>query len=651
MPADADSVRVVRSIPGRARVHLAGWTGANPEALADRVRRVAGVASVAAHGRTCNVLVRFDPGALSEQDVLLALAEAVADLGAGEHAHAESQSRQPRVGPAEAAPQPGPRSVGRRARGALHGLDRAPELAARAVERLEGLPEVTRAVASPLTGRVLVELVDDEASLDDVLDTIGELEEAFAGPEPEFPAHPLDRGQVIEGGARLIGASVGLALLAARRVAGASGPPTARSGPGEAVALLSLSEGFPPVARRVEQALGHERKELLFGAVSIVGLTFSGGTLGLLLAGASGLRLLTEAQARRTAFRDYAGRAEDASDTLPGAHVRLLAGERVSLPATVVAGFGTAPGADGTPGALRPGAPVAAGARLQGGPFELRLQAPPGFEPVARPVPLRRNAVDRYVTSTVRAALLIAVVTGINTRSASRVLSALLLMNPRAALVGQNAADLSASARALRCGATIVGTREDRTLRRPDALVLAGARTLIDGLELSGVAPLDDALDDDEVLRLAGLVNAAAGSPWANALRPRGGVVATEGTFDGAVAGAEIDGVRWTLEPLRHSPPAALAARAVAGDHLLVLRRQPERRALAVLALRARLAEGAVRLLAVARRLGARLETAAAQDTPAAPDRARRTALPFHATGAGGLADHIRRWQRQGEIV
>jgi hypothetical protein len=66
-----------------------------------------------------------------------------------------------------------------------------------------------------------------------------------------------------------------------------------------------------------------------------------------------------------------------------------------------------------------------------------------------------------------------------------------------------------------------VGTRPP--IRRPDALLLDGARVLTDGAELIDVLPLDDARDVVEVQALAAAVAAAVGSPWGGAFRAAGG--------------------------------------------------------------------------------------------------------------------------------
>jgi hypothetical protein len=54
----------------------------------------------------------------------------------------------------------------------------------------------------------------------------------------------------------------------------------------------------------------------------------------------------------------------------------------------------------------------------------------------------------------------------------------MLLVNPRVAFIGQETAALSASARVLRAGVTIVGTRKERTIRLPSFVIFDGARLL-----------------------------------------------------------------------------------------------------------------------------------------------------------------------------
>ncbi|HYY05354.1 MAG TPA: hypothetical protein VE997_02165, partial [Candidatus Limnocylindria bacterium] len=408
------------------------------------MRSLPGVRSARASPATGNVLVQFDPRATEEGE----LVAAVARIASAPRPRPPRQRERPQA--AAARPTPA-RRVGRRVRIALRGLDRDPELARLAVEQLENLASVARASANPLTARVLVELVDEAEDLDAVLATIAELERP-ARFEEELPAHPLDPGPVIEGAARLAGAVLGLGLLILRRATGREGAPVAAAGPGEAAALISLSEGLPPVSERLERVLGYERKELVLGGLWILSHTGAGSALGLTLGGLQALRLVTEARARRRAWQRYEERVDGDARIHPGAHVHLAAGDRVPLPATIEHGVGTAAAEDAAPMPVRPGERVGAGARLRGGPFELRLESNGRFRSQPPVMPGRPSIEETYVDLAVIASVVVAAAAGLLTRSAPSALTALLLMSPRPALIGAGHADLAASARVMRCG-------------------------------------------------------------------------------------------------------------------------------------------------------------------------------------------------------
>jgi copper chaperone CopZ len=62
--------RLVHALPGRMRVHLAGWPREGPCAVEARLRQVPGVHSVQANPLTGNVLIHFDPTATDKQTLL-----------------------------------------------------------------------------------------------------------------------------------------------------------------------------------------------------------------------------------------------------------------------------------------------------------------------------------------------------------------------------------------------------------------------------------------------------------------------------------------------------------------------------------------------------------------------------------------------------
>jgi hypothetical protein len=79
-----------------------------------------------------------------------------------------------------------------------------------------------------------------------------------------------------QSGMRAVGALTGLGVIAARRVAGAEGPPVAAGGPLAVAAVVGVLEGLPPLRRAMFAGLGRDRAELLVGAVNVVALSLVG---------------------------------------------------------------------------------------------------------------------------------------------------------------------------------------------------------------------------------------------------------------------------------------------------------------------------------------------------------------------------------------
>jgi hypothetical protein len=639
--------RVVHALPGRARVHVPAWSGAAPAALEARLARSRGVRQARANRRTRNVLVEYDPERLDEAAVLRRVTRAVRDL------RPSTIADPPAAGPAAERVRARParphvtRAGARRARIAVHGLDRDPELARQVVERLGRRPEVRRVVPSALTGRVLVEFEDVVEDVQGILDDIAEIEPP-ADERHEPPAHPLDPAPIIEGAARVAGAALGLALLLARRAAGTTAAPVRSPGPGEIAGAVVVLEGVPPVSHRLEDLLGHERKELLFAGVGILSMTTAGSALGLVFAGVGGLRVLTEGLARRAAWREYERRLGDVPPAYPGAVLTLDAGRRVPLRGRVVDGAAIGQARDGAPQSLVPGVSVEAGVRIHGGPVTIELTGdghPRGPGPPVRAA--RASAHDRYLRAVPFAAVAAALGTGIVTRSVGRALTALLVVNPRPALAGAEHADRAAAARVLRAGVTVVGSRPDRPVRRPDVVVLDGAGIVCDGWEVRDAVALDADRDAAGVLGLAGAVAAAAGSPWGAALPGDPRMIPSDGDFDGHTAAANVDGERWTVGPAEaHRGDAPLPAEP--GDTLLAVTRERDGHVAGLLALRPRLAGGTAALAAACRAAGVRLELVSAGGTEAVRAIAARAGVPIV---VGAAQERVAAMRAEGLVV
>jgi cation-transporting P-type ATPase I len=638
MTRAAEPPRVLHSLPGRVRIHVPGMSSTGVGAAEQRLRRIRGVVRVSASSLTENVLVEFDSARLEPGTIVKRLARMVArpaDSPSG-GGHGSNRDR---------ATVLQTRASARRARVAVRGLDRDPELGRRLVDRLSRRPEVRRVSPSPLTSRVLVEFAEGTESIQGVLDEIADLELPGAEGE-EIPAHPLDPASIIEGGAKTIGATLGLLLLVGRKIAGSEGAPVPVQGPGEVAGAIGLVEGIPPVAHRIESTLGHQRKELLFAATALIGMSASGNALGLMFAGAAALRLLTESVSRRRAWREYEQRLGSRAAVHPGAVITLSRAERSPLAATVLEGFGVVSALDGSPQPLFPGQVIDPGAPVYSGNVTVQLRGEERFAPAEPGGAARITSFDRYMRLIPYSALLYAAATGAVTRSPARMLTALLLVNPIPALAGRESADRGASARVIRAGVTVAGSRSGRAITRPDVLVVDEPRTLCGGWELSRVLTRVDGFSEERLLALADAISISAGSPWGVTLPLRRRQSATDGTFDGRVASAEIDGERWLVESVCSTVPGM--SRRAPDEHVLMLRRQRDRYVSGAVALRPHLTRGVAVLVETCRAANVKIELATRSSSPLTRRIAKRAGIPLV---AGRAEDRVRHWQDRGKVV
>ncbi|MBW3629841.1 MAG: HAD-IC family P-type ATPase, partial [Gemmatimonadetes bacterium] len=613
--AAAVEARPIHSTTGRLRVHLPGWSGALPQGLEARLLAEHGVRRVQANALTGNVLVHFDPGSTDEERVLAAV-RAVELKRSG----TPEEARPPRSIPV------GRRKGIGRARIPVRGLDRDPHLAAAVVERLERRPGV-RATANPLTGRVLVEFSEAETGLQELIAEAAALELPDS-PGELPPAHPLDRGPLLRSAVPAVGAAAGLGWVAMRRLAGSSAAPRGASAAGAVAAVIGLVQAFPAVRRRLDSVLPPDAADLLLSGAAIISLSLSGGAVGLILGGAESLRLLSAVRARRAAWRRYEERLAGAPRAVPGAVLSLESGERTPLPARVVEGTGTAIGFDGLPIGLAPGDRVPAGARLHGGPFTLEVQSPAAFEPAPRLRPAAESGYERYVRAVAPLSLGYAAATLLLTRSPGRAFAALLLVNPRAAIIGVEAADAGASARASRSGATVVGTRPDRPIRLPRVLLFESPRLLADGYVVGNVVPLAEGYDAAQVLRLSAGVAAAAGSPWGSAFKVMGADADADGAYDGRTATARIAEAYHSLGPIDEEAGLQASIRLQhPGACLLLLRRGPEQERLGVVVLRPRVSPHLEGLVELCQRQGVEIGVLTGGDRDAAESLAARAGV------------------------
>jgi len=646
--AAVDEPQLVHAVPGRVRIHLSGWSGHGQRRLETRLRQLQGVLSAQASSLTANLLIRFDPAAIDAQAILRAVQTLLRD-GGSTGADSQVEEDEP------ARPHVLHEREGHmgRARISIRGLDRHPELIRRVVDQFLRQPGVTRVTASMLTGRVLVEYSQHQTTIEDLLSEVADFELPDLAGE-DHPSHPLDPGPLLHSAVRTVGAGLGLGLLAVRQLTGSQTSPGVTEGAVRASAVIGILQGIPFIRNGLRRLFGRDIADLIFYVPSVLVLTLAGSPLGLSLTAVESFRLLTEVIARRAAFRRYEERLETVAAAHPGEVIRLESGERTPLTCIVIEGFGTAAGRHGLPEPVAPGETIPAGARLHGGPFVVELCGHESFAPQPRPAPVAATLYDRYLRAIGPISLGYAALTALVTRSLSRTAQALLLVSPRPAMIGKEGADLGAFARVLRSGVVVVGTREDRPVRRPDYLLLDGARILADGYEVTGVVPLDEAYAASEISSRAASVAAAAGSPWGGAIAAADVASATGGSFDGFEAGASIGGVRYTLGPISNwsELPAALRLR-YRGEYVLALRSEVEAgkrsRPLGILALRPKIAAGVTELVETCRRHGVEIGLLSAGHPAPAQMISRRTDIPV--LDDADPVEAVRSRQEDGSLV
>ena len=256
-----------------------------------------------------------------------------------------------------------------------------------------------------------------------------------------------------------------------------------------------------------------------------------------------------------------------------------------------------------------------------GGPVRVRLQEVLPFVPRPRATPAVEGLWESYFGLLRPASFAYASLVAATSRSLISTLNALLLVNPRAALGGSEAANLAAASRVMRAGVVVVGSRPDREIQRPDLLLIDGARVLTDGLEISRATPIVKEADSEELLEIAAAVSSAAGSPWGRVFQLVSARTGTAGWFDGRQAGAELEGRRYRLAiqtevaagawqqlgtaGKRGQAEAKRAAKC--GQPVLELREEESGRLLALITLRPKLARGVEELTKTCRQHGVRV--------------------------------------------
>lgn len=633
---------ILHLLPGRVRIRVPSWYGNAKGEIETRLRQAKGVRKLQANTLTKNILIHFDPLITDEQRILEYInALEIDDINA-------KQEEAPASFPDTIVSRQG---KGLRARIAVRGMEQDPLLARRVVEHLERRPGVS-ATANALTGRVLVEISESsETTIQELIADVTALEPADrSGEKP--PIDPLDTGPLVQSIIRTAGITLGLGFLAMRRSMGMTGPLPGATGAFYVAAIVSIAQGIPPLRYGLRKVLGRTKADLLLNVPGIAALTGAQSPLGLATSGIEALRLLSSERQRRAGWKQHEERIAKAPSAQPDATIRLETGEQTPLAAFVLEGSGTAIGHDGMPFPVTPQTSVPPGSRFYGGPFLVRLNGKETFqpfEPSARPAPVKPTWMYYYQQSASFASLAYASLTALVTRSPALTFTSLLLVNARTAAVGQDSAELGAVARVTRAGATVVGTRRERVLRRPDRLLLDNSRLLTHGLELADVLLLRQDTSTNEALNYAASVSSATGSPWGRIFKEDNQLTAENGSFNGKIATAHIEGTAHTLGPVDDWSlvPEAGHLRQQ-GYYILVLSHMDEHKPVALFALQPRLVDGVVELAQFCQRKGIALEVISSGDQVALQALARRAQVTLLESDA---LNTIRSWQQTGEIV
>jgi calcium-translocating P-type ATPase len=522
------------------------------------------------------------------------------------------------------------------------GLERDPRLGARLVESLQKALGV-RAHVSLLTAQIHVAYDQTRVRLDEILAAVARLVPPQI-PGEDSPHHPLDPDPLRDGVTRVVGAIAAASVLTMQRLFFPQLIPLGLMGAAASVAgVFNLIQGFPAVREGLRGLLGRKTADAFTNSSALLSFTAANLPLGMVLAGLEGFLLAEEVTARRGAWRRYEDNIDTTLSALPGAVIRLESGTRAPRDARVIEGIGTALGPEGQQLKVLPRGHVTGGSLLLGGPFVLELE---GAEPVkhqARPVSRPQTAYETYLHIAGPMAVAVAILQTLRTGSLYRALETLLLLSPRAAVIGVEGARLFAAGRALRAGLTVVATRTERQLCLPDALLLDGARLLADGIEVEAVVPLQPGLDRERVLKLAAAVSEAAGGPWGAAFAPEPG--ASDGSFDGTTASARIGTTTYQLRQADIDPD--LHPQLASSVHL-ELRAESGEGPLGMIRLRPRLADGVAALVEACKKHGVELAVLLSGDWAVAHELCRRAQVELVDTDA---VSAIRDRQARGKVV
>ncbi|MCX7622174.1 MAG: heavy metal translocating P-type ATPase, partial [Thermomicrobium sp.] len=513
-------VQVAHRLPGRVRFRIdideRGRLTGLPRAL-----HQPGILDVRVEPLTGSVLVRYDAQATTEEAIRARIERAL-----------RSPASSTDTGTVETAPHPPAKhrlavdhrvvrldSQGhrwQRVRLRVTGLEGNHTLARELETRLQELG-VHVARASVATGRLLLEHDSDAIALESILEVISGISLPEEPPTLRRTIVPTDRGPLVYAAWRTGATAVALGALAARQLLGGTGPLTASPIPRIAADAVTVARGFPTLREGLRRLLGPANADIATSSVSIVSQTANNQQLGLLVSLTEALRIVSALLPWRRAWQRYESELLRTSIARPGQTLTLRAGSRVPFDGRVERGTAEVLLPDGRIGRARPQRHLPAGSLLLDGEVSVHLEPPPVTESFASSEP-GPPLLRRYLQVITPLAFAYAGVAGLVARSLAAAARALVLVNARTALIGTEAADLGAVARALRGGALVTALRPGRRLTRPTVIVLDHPGLLGDGLELDRCFVLDAGLTTGSVLALA--ADAARQTPWQTAFPP-----------------------------------------------------------------------------------------------------------------------------------